>query len=214
MPYSTLFFDLDGTLYPNSNGLWSAIMARMNRYMHECLGLPEDEVPVLRHSYYEKYGTTLRGLQENFQVDAEDYLAYVHDLPLHHYLRPAPEIRALLTSLSQKRWIFTNADADHAERVLEIVGLTGCFEGIIDVRAIEFTCKPEPLAYQRALDLAGDPQPEDCVFLDDSVSNLIAAQQMGFVTVLVSEDGQTHPAATCTIPDLIALPQGLPELWE
>ncbi len=58
-------------------------------------------------------GTTMRGLQIHHQIDTDDYLAYVHDLPLHDYLYPNPQLRSLLTSLPQRRWIFTNADADY-----------------------------------------------------------------------------------------------------
>ena len=64
--------------------------------MYERIGLSWEEIPQLRQAYYENYGTTLRGLQQHYQVDAEDYLAYVHDLPLEDYLEPDPELRELL----------------------------------------------------------------------------------------------------------------------
>jgi pyrimidine 5'-nucleotidase len=139
MSYTTLFFDLDDTLYPGSNGLWALIRERMGWYMVEVLGLPESEVPALRRKYYETYGTTLRGLQIHHQVDVDDYLHYVHDLPLEQFLQPNPELRALLLSLPQQRWIFTNADADHARRVMSVLGVQDCFTGIIDIRAIGFS---------------------------------------------------------------------------
>jgi putative hydrolase of the HAD superfamily len=213
MRYTTLFFDLDDTLYTSDNGLWEAIYERMSYYMIERLGLPAAQVPELRQGYYRKYGTTLRGLQRHYQVDAEEYLAYVHDLPLEKYLRPAPDLRAMLSSLSQSRWIFTNADADHAARVLGVLGLTDCFEGIIDVRAIHFACKPESVAYLRALSLAGDPHPQGCVLLDDSTANLTAARRLGFTTILVNQNGHAHPAADHTLSNLLDLPRVMPELW-
>ena len=120
MAYTDLFFDLDDTLYDSSNGLWEAIRARMNQYMVERLGLPEDEVPEIRRRYFLTYGTTLRGLQKHYRVDADDYLDYVHDLPLREYLQPRDELKMMLLSLTQHRWIFTNADANHARRVLEV----------------------------------------------------------------------------------------------
>jgi putative hydrolase of the HAD superfamily len=213
MPCRTLFFDLDDTLYPSSTGLWDAIRGRMSRYMSERLGLPEQDVPALRRMYFETYGTTLRGLQLHHGVDADEYLAYVHDLPLKDYLEPAPRLREMLLSLPQPRWIFTNADANHATRVLEVLGLAGCFSGIIDLRAREFVCKPELEAYLLALELAGEPRPADCLLLDDSPSNLAPAYRMGFSTVLVSLDGRSHPAAMHTIPNLLELPHVMPELW-
>jgi pyrimidine 5'-nucleotidase len=213
MPYTTLFFDLDDTLYTSGNGLWDAIRERMSLYMFERIGLPWEQIPMLRRMYYETYGTTLRGLQRHYHVDPDDYLAYVHDLPLEKFLQPAPELQAMLLSLPQRCWIFTNSDAKHAGRVLAYLGLTGCFDGIIDVRAIQFACKPEPVAYQRALVLAGNPDPRGCVMLDDSASNLAPARQLGFTTVLVSRNGEGNGEATYVIPGLLTLPQAMPELW-
>ena len=214
MPFTTLFCDLDDTLYPSGNGLWDAIGQRMNRFMIERLELPKEQVPSLRRQYYEKYGTTMRGLQIHHHVDADEYLAYVHDLPLGDYLQPNPLLRSLLSSLPQRCWIFTNADAGHAGRVIGILGLEGCFTGIIDVRAIRFACKPEALAYVRALELAGSPRPEQCALLDDSAVNLVPAHQMGFSTVWVSRNGTSHPAAVHTLANLLDLPGVMPELWE
>ena len=212
MPISTLFFDLDDTLYESGNGLWSAIRDRMSEYMAERLGLPRDEIPVLRRQYYETYGTTLRGLQKHYQVDADDYLAYVHDIPLDAYLHPDLKLRELLLSLPQHRWIFTNADADHAGRVLQKIGVSDCFEGIIDVRALEFACKPEREAYLRAMALANESDPRKCVLLDDSPVNLAGAHELGMITVLVGQNG-THPAATYTLPILYKLREVMPQLW-
>ena len=213
MPYTTLFFDLDDTLYSGSNGLWDIIRERMSLYMVEVLRLPEAEVPAMRRSYFETYGTTLRGLQIHHQVDADDYLHYVHDLPLEQFIQPNPELRRMLLSLPQQRWIFTNADADHARRVMSVLGVSDCFNGIIDIRALGFACKPEQEAYERALCLAGDPAPEACVLLDDSANNLAAARRLGFSTVRVGQNGTSHPAAQYTLATLQELPSIMPCLW-
>ena len=82
MRFTTLFFDLDDTLYPNTTGLWKAIKERMNDYMRERLQIPAEDISSLREKYYLTYGTTTRGLQIHHNVDTADFLAYVHDLPL------------------------------------------------------------------------------------------------------------------------------------
>ena len=212
MHFTTLFFDLDDTLYPSQAGLWALIRQRMSDYMHERLGIPWEDVHRLRKFYLETYGTTLRGLQQFYPVDVDDYLAYVHDVPLQDLLQPTPELRPILLSLPQRRWIFTNADANHATRVLAVLGLEGCFQGIIDIRALEFRCKPDPAAYLRCLELSGEADPGKCVFLDDAPRNLIPARKLGFKTVLINE--QSHPeAADVTITCLRNLRQAMPELW-
>jgi len=180
--------------------------------MYERIGLSWEEIPQLRQAYYENYGTTLRGLQQHYQVDAEDYLAYVHDLPLEDYLEPDPELRELLLSLPQKRWIFTNADGGHARRVLKILEIEDCFEGIIDVIKLGFACKPQSEAYQMALEIAGKVKPGMSVLLDDSVTNLAGANQAGLVTVLVGS-ALAPIDVDFAVSDLMNLPAVMPELW-
>jgi len=214
MRYTSLFFDLDDTLYPNSTGLWEMIRQRMSLYMLERLRLPSEKVPAMRKQYYETYGTTLRGLQIHHSVDPDDYLAFVHDLPLEEYLQPQPELRKILLSLPQRRWIFTNADAEHAQRVLSVLGLEDCFAGTIDIRATHFTCKPEIQAYQYALAFAGEQIAQSCVLFDDSLVNLRAAKGLGFRTVLINLNGQTDPVVDLSLTSLFDLPEEMPELWE
>lgn len=214
MSIEVIFFDLDDTLYDGSTGLWQAIRQRMEQYMVERLGLQLEMVSELRRSYLETYGTTLRGLQANYHVDTDEYLAYVHDFQLDLFLEPAPEMRQMLLSLPQRRWIFTNSDQNHAARVLRELELEGCFEGIIDIRALQFACKPEPAAYQVALAIAGQVDPKRCLILDDSIANLQTARQFGMTTVLVNREGASHPAADYTVRHVLELRQALPELWD
>lgn len=211
--YTTLFFDVDDTLYDKSCGLWDAIRERMVFYMDERMHLPAAEIAILQRQYYETYGTTLRGLQIHHQVDTDDFLAYVHDLPLVEYLAPVPGLRSLLLSLPQQRWVFTNADSAHAGRVLKVLGLEDCFHGLVDVRAVDFLCKPHPEAYLHAMQAAGETDPERCVLFDDSPRNLAPARKLGFTTVLVGAR-ETAPAACLSLPDLLALPELMPELWD
>ena len=214
MPYDTFFFDLDGTLYPNNNGLWEVIGSRMNLYMVEQIGIPEENVSNLRKDYYQKYGTTLRGLQIHHQVNADEYLTFVHDLPLEGYLHPQPVLRELLLGLPQNRWIFTNADSDHASRVLSILGLFDCFNGIIDIRKIDFVCKPNPDAYYKAIEIAGNPTEKNCIMIDDSERNLVTANEIGLATILVSDSGNSNPRIDFNVTNLLGLQREVPGLWE
>jgi putative hydrolase of the HAD superfamily len=213
MRFKSLYFDLDDTLYPSNTGLWDAIRSRMNIYMQKFIDQPADEIARIRQGYMERYGTTLRGLQANYVVDAEDYLAFVHDLPLRDFIQPDPSLRAILMSLPQRRWIFTNADQNHANRVLNILGLQDCFDGIIDIRAVNFACKPDKLAYQRALEFAGDDDPKKCAIFDDSVRNLAPARELGFFTILVSKNG-AEPKVDQVVSSLHELTSCMPELWD
>lgn len=215
MEFSNLFFDLDGTLYTNNNGIWAAIKQRIGKYMTERMGFSEEEQSLLREKYYKLYGTTLRGLQIHHQVDIEDYLAFVHDIPLEQYLFPDTELQAILTSLPQKKWVFTNADENHARRVLSLLGIENCFEEVIDIHKLDFICKPYLIAYQRALEIANNPTAQHCMFFDDSVRNLIPAQSLGITSVLVGEE-EVNPDQLQNIKQiksLHSLKQEFPHLW-
>lgn len=213
MAYTTAFFDLDDTLYPATSGVWDAIGDRINQFMHERAGIPKDQVHDLRETLYRTYGTTLRGLKITRGIDELDYLAYVHDIPLHEYIAPDERVPELLRAIPLRKVIFTNADQAHARRVLSFLGLTDCFEQIIDILAISPYCKPMPEAFQHALALAGAPRAAEAILIDDAAHNLRAAKAEGFYTIrmglgLGPLDGCCH-AAVPDLPALAELMQGL-----
>ena len=195
MRFTTLFFDLDDTLYPASTGLWHAIKERMNLYMRHRLGIPENEIAVLREQYFKMYGTTLRGLQERHQVDKEEYLAFVHDLPLQEYLTPNPVVREVIAALPTRNLIFTNADTPHARRVLAALQLDDLFETVVDVNAIAPYCKPMPESFAIAMDLANEPDPRKCVMIDDLPRTTRAALGVGMASLLYGCDKATEDAS-------------------
>src|SRR5574338_1612865 len=195
MRFTSLFFDLDDTLYPSSTGLWHAIKARMNLYMLERLGLPEDDIPVLREQYFKMYGTTLRGLQERHNVDKDDFLAYVHDLPLKDYLTPNPLVREVIGSLPTRNLIFTNADVPHARRVLTALQLDDLFETVVDVNSVTPYCKPMPESFAIAMELANEPDPRKCVMIDDLPRTTRAALGVGMSSLLYGCDQPTEDAS-------------------
>lgn len=214
MRYTTLLIDLDETVYPPSSGVWDAIAVRMNRFMQERLHFDPAEVPNVRKQLYQQYGTTLRGLQMTYQVDEHEFIDYVHDIPVDNLLQPDPLLAEVLAQYPQRKIIFTNADRKHANRVLSRLGLLNCFDAIIDIYDIAPFCKPMAEAYQTAVRLSGEPDPERCVFIDDSPRNLSAAYAQGIYTIQVGQpkQGYTHPEACihARIDRLHDLPQVFP----
>ena len=184
MRFTTIFFDLDDTLYPASSGLWPTLKERMNRYMVERLGIAAEEVPSLRDKYFRTYGTTLRGLQANHTVDVSDYLAYVHDVRLADYLHPDPVQQAVLSRLPTTNLVFTNADANHARRVLRALQIEEHFADVVDVNRMEPWCKPSPEAFALAMRTAGEQDPSRCMMIDDLPHTTRAARLLGIYSVL------------------------------
>ena len=182
-----LVLDLDGTVYPNNSGLWQEIVKRIYNFMTDNLSIPENEIIPLREMYFHKYGTTLRGLQHHYDVDSEAYLAYVHDIPLEKYIPQDPSLKDIFGKLPQKKWILTNADANHADRVLTHLGIRDLFSGLMGVSDNDYVTKPDKFAYQQALNMANHPHPNNCLFADDLEKNLKPAKELGFFTLMVGE---------------------------
>jgi FMN phosphatase YigB (HAD superfamily) len=114
MPLEVLFLDLDGTIYPHENGMWDLIAEKMEIFMHQELDIPKDIIPSMRYEYFSKYGTTLRGLLANYSFDPEEYLSFVHDVPVSDFIKPDEGLRDILINLPQTKWILTNSDKNQA----------------------------------------------------------------------------------------------------
>lgn len=211
-------FDLDDTLYDADCGLWAAIGSRIDLFLMQRLGLTPDTVTPLRRRYLAHYGTTLNGLRSEHGVDVDEYLAFVHDLPLAEYLRPSAALDEMLSRLPLTKVVFTNADAAHARRVLACLGISRHFNEIIDIRVLDFVNKPDQRAYARALALLGT-QGSECVFCDDAPRNLAPAHALGMLTVLVHPGAGEQPEAAdfqigsiLELEDVLATARGAPGL--
>jgi putative hydrolase of the HAD superfamily len=188
MQFTTIFFDLDDTLYPSGTGLWKTIKERMNIYMREQMRIPEDQISALREKYFLEYGTTMRGLQANHDIDPEEFLAFVHDIPLKDYITPNPTLRGIIASLPTRNLIFTNADSAHAHRVLTALDLRDLFDVIVDVNTVAPYCKPMPKSFDIAMGIAGESDPSKCVMIDDIQRTTRAAREAGLFSILYNED--------------------------
>jgi len=193
---TTLLIDLDDTIYPADGPVWPLVRDRIDLYLRERLGFPADSTAALRERLFATYGTTLRGLQIEYEVDKDDYLDFVHQVRIGDYLKPDPVLYKALASIPQRKLIFTNASASHAETVLECLGLTELFSGIIDVEDFEPFCKPEVEAFEIAMRLAGETDPQAYLFVDDNIRNLLTGQALGMTVIHVGE------IDNCPIPSI------------
>ncbi|SDJ66010.1 putative hydrolase of the HAD superfamily [Ferrimonas sediminum] len=195
---SVFLFDLDNTLYHPEAGILDQVGSRMKHYVADKLALSPEQATELCFGYYHKYGGTLRGLQQHHpEVDLDDFSVYAHDVDtskLHHN----PALAEQLNALSQKRYIFTNAALPYARRLMEIIGIEDCFDGIFSVEDTGYKMKPDPHAYEQIARKFGF-QGSDAVMFDDQPSNLDTAQTFGIRTVLVNRpDVSQHNACYAT----------------
>jgi putative hydrolase of the HAD superfamily len=181
-------FDLDNTLYPAADKLFAQVSERIRLYISEFLGLDAEAAYRLQKRYFEEYGTSLRGLMICHEMDPEPFLRFVHEVDLDS-VAPNPALDSALEAIRGRKIIFTNASTDHAERILDRLGVVRHFSDIFDIAAAGYVPKPEPAAYDDLVRRFG----LDCrntVMIDDIARNLAPAAALGMTTVWLRNEAE------------------------
>lgn len=195
-----ILFDLDETLYAPDSGLMPAVGDRMRLYLEREYNLSPEVAHELQKRYWHEYGTTLRGLMMEREIDPLHFLDFVHDVDITRYLAPNPQLRQLLENIPYPKAIVTNADVPHALRVLNQLGIADQFIHIFDIVFFEYECKPARGAYERVL-RALPARGEECILVEDTARNLDAARALGIRTILLLHpDAREQPTAALTDP--------------
>lgn len=183
----------------------TAIAGRINQFIVDQLGVSPERAAQIRRDYHDRYGTSLRGLIANYDIDPEGFLEFVHDLPLEEFLTPNPNLDEMLSLIPLRKVIFTNASREHAARVLDLLGVARHFERIADVRDFDTESKPHPHAYHRILQIL-DAEPDQCIFVEDSARNLAPARELGMLGILVGNQvPEDNHAADIYIEEIMQL---------
>lgn len=176
-------FDLDNTLYPASTDLFAQVNARIRAYVSTTLGVTPDEARRIQRDYYERYGTTLRGLMHEHAMEPDGFLDYVHDID-HSVVAPDPALVAAIRRLPGRRFVLTNGTRRHAEKVMARVGLDGLFDAIFDIVDAGLLPKPHAETYGRFFAREGI-DPATAAMFEDLSRNLEVPHASGMATVLV-----------------------------
>ena len=199
----TWIFDLDNTLYPATCKLFDQIAVRMTDYMMARMNISAAEATKLRHGYFKKYGTTLRGLMLEHGFEPHGFLDYVHEIdygPVKHH----PALGAAIAALPGRKLVFTAGTRPHARQVLKNLGCADVFEDIFDITDCHFIPKPDAQPYEIFLKRHA-VTPERAIFFEDISENLIVPRAMGMKTVLVGEhDMAVLPAHVDYVTDDLA----------
>ena len=187
----TWVFDLDNTLYPHHANLWEQVDNRITTWMANFYGVDGLSARGLQKYYYQRYGTSLRGLMIDEGLDPANFLDFAHDID-HSPLEPNPVMGAAIAKLPGRKLILTNGSTDHAEAVLNRLGLTSHFEAVFDIIAAELEPKPAPQTYHKFLTRHA-VDPAKAAMFEDLARNLVVPHMLGMTTVLVvPEIGRAH----------------------
>ena len=103
-------------------------------------------------------------------------------------LSSACDMQMCIRDSPGRKLILTNGSTDHADKVLERLGLAAHFEAVFDIIAAELEPKPAPQTYAKFLrDHQVDPLKS--AMFEDLARNLVVPHRLGMTTVLVVPDG-------------------------
>ena len=75
-------FDLDNTLYSGDTKVFDQVDKRMSKYISNKLKVSIEEARKIQKNYFHEYNTTLNGMIKNHEIDAQEFLDFVHDIDL------------------------------------------------------------------------------------------------------------------------------------
>eukprot|EP00760_Papus_ankaliazontas_P027133 PhM_4_TR3165/c0_g1_i1/m.62714/K07025/K07025; putative hydrolase of the HAD superfamily len=220
---SLVFLDLDGTLYPDNNSALKVMTSNFTRFITDRLKVTPEEAAAIETKYYMNLGLTPAGLWMDHGIpleEAYDFVLHQH-LDVREHLEPSPTLVSWLQHARQNLavtfFVLTNADARHARKSLDALGITEELfpsSHIIDVHAmykdndnkeqqpqtmspserVADKHKPNAGAYHRALAIAervtGQKEWKQIWMFEDSPKNLVVPKQLGWRTVWVHTDGE------------------------
>jgi putative hydrolase of the HAD superfamily len=179
-------FDLDNTLYSGDTKVFDQVDKKMSFFISKKLNVDIAEAKKIQKSYFHEYNTTLNGMIKNHNIDAEEFLEFVHNVDLN-FLKKDLDLKNELNNLMGKKYIFTNGSRAHASNVTKRIGIENIFDGVFDIVDSEFIPKPSIEPYKKIIQKYGI-DPEYCIFIEDIARNLKPAHELGMKTVWIEND--------------------------
>ena len=129
-----------------------------------------------------------------FVFDIDDTI-YVHKKNIqelnYHTIRPDYQLKSQLQRITHPKYVLTNATFDHANVIVNKMGIDDEFEKIYSRDNIP-EMKPSPYCYRSvSIDISDSlfgQSVNEYIFFDDLLSNLEGAKMQGWKTVWISPD--------------------------
>jgi putative hydrolase of the HAD superfamily len=176
-------FDLDNTLYSGDTKVFDQVDKKMSKFISEKLKISEEEAKIIQKNYFHEYNTTLNGMIKNHDIDANEFLEFVHDVNLD-FLKKDQFLGSQINKLNGKKIIFTNGSKAHAANVTGKIGIDKLFDGVFDIVDSDFYPKPSIEPYKKIIENY-NIEPEYCIFFEDIARNLKPAHELGMKTVWI-----------------------------
>ncbi len=220
-------FDLDNTLHNASAAVFPSIASNMTRYITQVLidaNHPSDPATVeaMRVGYLQRYGATLKGMVIHHGVKESEFLREAHRFEhLPDLLRRERGLSSILARLPGKKILFTNAPQSYSQEAIRHFNIHRHFAAHISIENMRVHGKSHPKPskpFLRKLLAQHGWHPNQCILVEDSVANIVAAKQIGLRTVMVTGHGQhvqqksISASADITVKSVFDLPRRLRQL--
>ena len=183
-----VIWDLDDTLYNKTDEFADLLDATMAKALIEELHVPLDF-----QTCKEKVTESFKIYRDGGEIFFKEYNVKPRDLFFaYHKIKPVEEIvpyENLLDKIKKvpaEQYIFTASDRYASEKILKHLGIYEFFKDrFYSVEDFGVYKKNESAdVYKKYCEKIG-VKPEDCVFVDDSYSNLEFAKEAGMTTVRI-----------------------------
>jgi len=179
-------FDLDNTLYSGKTKVFEQVDKKMSKYISAKLNVSIEEAKKIQKNYFYEYNTTLNGMIKNHQIDANEFLEFVHDIDID-FLKKDLKLAEEIKKLDGKKIIFTNGPRKHALNVTKRIGIDQLFDDVFDIVDSKFIPKPAIEPYKKLVE-KHKIDPKLCVFIEDIARNLKPAYEMGMKTIWIKNE--------------------------
>tara|TARA_B100000579_G_scaffold432647_1_gene449855 strand:- start:511 stop:1176 length:666 start_codon:yes stop_codon:yes gene_type:complete len=179
-------FDLDNTLYSGQTKVFDQVDKKMSSFISKKLNIPVEEAKKIQKEYFHKYSTTLSGMMKHHNIDANEFLEFVHDVNLD-FLKEDKDLEIEISRIKGKKIIFTNGSKAHAKNVTKKIGIDKLFDGVFDIVESNFIPKPSLEAYKMLIQKY-KIEPQYCILVEDIARNLKPAHELGMKTVWIKND--------------------------
>jgi HAD superfamily hydrolase (TIGR01509 family) len=179
-----IIFDLDGLLSDTE----TLHMLAYQEALRQCGVLVSDE-EYARHWIRDGLGITEFAAQRGLDLDPADVRklkAVAYDRLLNTSLQPMPGACELVQRLQGRTRLALASSSYRANiaRVVQGLGLSGCFEAIAGSEDVLFRVKPAPDVFLHVAQRLGLP-PSACLVLDDAEKGIVAATRAGMQSIAV-----------------------------
>lgn len=183
-----IIWDLDNTLYRITPEFADILDETTAIAAIEDLGVPLDfeSAKAKVKESYRVYRDGGEIFVREYGIDPKDIFDAYHRRKPIDPIVPYENLREKLEALTCEQYIFSTSSREVCEKILKHIGLYDLFEGrFYSVEDFDTLKKNESSdVYQQLCDKIGI-DPKDCIFVDDSYSNLEFPKQLGMMTVRI-----------------------------